>query len=753
VAELMREMKAALDDPDSLAVLYENRPLFGQARYRLGERIGSGSMGVVYRSLDLETGQEVALKILHEGRIHGIDLTKRFQEEAQLLKSCQHRDIVAYLGYGEDEEECYLAMELMSGTLESRVGIPQHPMIAVNWVRALCRALAHAHSLGIAHRDIRPSNLLLTKDGRLKLADFSLAQASESDGTQAKADDLRAVGKLFYHLLSTREADIGAPHLEKLNLPRSADEVWQRAVSENHSRAFQSAGEMLTVLDKVEKDLGRIRWPWRRMAAAAAAVILTAGGSWYFHKSPTSQAGPKLTKGQQQLEEHPSTKDPVQARAGLPLALPGRHYFHTTQIKGSLVGALEVTRAQFQPWVQTLSASERERLLPPMVDLDGEAGWRQTNRPWTTYCPNPEDAVSGISALAADAYCKWLTEKWRAERLIAATDIVRLPSLMELVSAHNTLTQALGERNKPKAIYKWGNHWPPSKGEGNFAGQELADDATWPKSFGHFKITDGYKRNAPVGSFTPGYRGFYDLEGNVSEWTCEPPTSWMEGAECRPTAARLAFGLNWGLDHEWQHDVTEETKRRLETWIPLDAAAYPAGLGRSTIGMRLALEIGPAGGSRFLITFLGLTDTSGLADTANPGKPVAKAKRGQTLRATWKVENHGIPGTGLLRSNARVRMGPGESPTVYTGPGAEKRAGEAVGGGINRKVDFGTAPHAYYSFDMDTGDWPTGRIDLSAVIQLEEGDQDKVMLLESSTPGGCLGRTQGGWWIHTQPLE
>ena len=147
--------------------------------YRIGRKIGKGGMGSVYEAVDEKTGQRVAVKALAPQLAMAEGFRERFEAEIESLKKLQHEGIVRLLGYGEHEGVLFYSMELVDGpSLEQEINAGRR----FDWNETLslavqiCRALKHAHDHGVVHRDIKPANLLLTSDGKVKIADFGIAR-------------------------------------------------------------------------------------------------------------------------------------------------------------------------------------------------------------------------------------------------------------------------------------------------------------------------------------------------------------------------------------------------------------------------------------------------------------------------------------------------------------------------------------------------------------------------------------------------
>lgn len=216
--------------------------------YRIGRKLGKGGMGAVYEAVDDKTGQRVAVKALAPQLAMAEGFRERFEAEIESLKKLQHEGIVRLLGYGEDDGILFYSMELVDGpSLEQEINRGRR----FNWSETLdiavqvCRALKHAHDHGIVHRDIKPANLLLTPEGKVKIADFGIArlfgatQLTTAGGVLGTADymspeqaDGRAVtdkcdqyslGCVMYALLSGRPPFRSKSMPEMLQLQRFAE--------------------------------------------------------------------------------------------------------------------------------------------------------------------------------------------------------------------------------------------------------------------------------------------------------------------------------------------------------------------------------------------------------------------------------------------------------------------------------------------------------------------------------------------------
>ena len=198
------------------------RPKVG--KYQLKELLGSGGYGDVYVG-EQKTGPNVAVKLLDAAHSRDEDAIARFKREGETAKRLDHPNIVRVLDVGSSRQRHYLVMELVRGGSLDRLLRGEAPAEKVLSVLGeTARALAYAHEHGIVHRDVKPSNILLTRSGKAKIADFGLARAVDHSslttegrllGTasymspeQVKGDrataasDVYAMGVVIYHAVT-----------------------------------------------------------------------------------------------------------------------------------------------------------------------------------------------------------------------------------------------------------------------------------------------------------------------------------------------------------------------------------------------------------------------------------------------------------------------------------------------------------------------------------------------------------------------
>ena len=155
------------------------------SHYRLVEKIGEGGMGVVWKAVDTTLDREVAVKILASDFAGDRERLARFEREAKLLASLNQRNIAAIYGFEEADGVPFLVMELVEGEdLGERLGRGPLPVEeALDVAGQMARALEAAHEKGVVHRDLKPANVKVTYEGRVKVLDFGLAKALESEST------------------------------------------------------------------------------------------------------------------------------------------------------------------------------------------------------------------------------------------------------------------------------------------------------------------------------------------------------------------------------------------------------------------------------------------------------------------------------------------------------------------------------------------------------------------------------------------
>src|SRR3989440_5585683 len=293
-------------------------------RYRIQRKLGAGGMADVYLAEDQELGRRVAIKILNGRHANYDQFIERFRREAKNAAALNHPSIVSIYDRGEAEDTYYIAMEFLDGrTLkELIVGRGAAPInVAVEYGRQILSALRFAHRHGIVHRDIKPHNVLVDAEGRVKVTDFGIARAGTSQMTETGSlvataqypppeqarggevdprSDLYSLGVVLYELLTGKTpfdgetpVEIAMKHLSnapqppsklRQDIPPELDMVVLRALAKNPDDRYQSADEMEADLERVARGArvsaatvdSATQVLSRPAAATAAAVSATA---------------------------------------------------------------------------------------------------------------------------------------------------------------------------------------------------------------------------------------------------------------------------------------------------------------------------------------------------------------------------------------------------------------------------------------------------------------------------------------------
>jgi serine/threonine protein kinase len=265
-------------------------------RYHIEAEIGRGGMGVVYRAFDPKIDRVVALKTISLGPQHPEDARayrQRFLQEARAAGRLSHPGIVTIFDAGEDPEthEPYMVMEYVAGESLSKVLIGENRKLPLNaalqFAYEIAEALDYAHSQGVIHRDIKPANILITEDGRAKIADFGVARLNQDVvlqtgqlvgspaymapeqmlGKEADArSDLFSLGVVLYSMItgfrpfqgnSAQTVCFKVMNIEPVpvtsfqnEVPPQLDAIIARAIAKDPSDRYQSGAEMARDLQK-----------------------------------------------------------------------------------------------------------------------------------------------------------------------------------------------------------------------------------------------------------------------------------------------------------------------------------------------------------------------------------------------------------------------------------------------------------------------------------------------------------------------
>src|SRR5262245_21998979 len=258
-------------------------------KYRIVERIGRGGMGTVYKAHDPMLDRTVALKVISSDIDVTEEMRARFFREAQACARLNHPNVITVYDMGDEDGHLYIVMEFLEGE-ELRQVIAQKRNVFLEDKLAMmievCDGLDYAHKRGIVHRDIKPGNIYVLRDGHVKLLDFGIARISsaavgltrtgavlgtlryiapeQARGQVTHRSDIFSVGAVFYELLGYRHAFVGDDPMEVLerlrsenptplaeldpSIPSQLSAVIDRALSKDPARRFDSCSEMQKAL-------------------------------------------------------------------------------------------------------------------------------------------------------------------------------------------------------------------------------------------------------------------------------------------------------------------------------------------------------------------------------------------------------------------------------------------------------------------------------------------------------------------------
>lgn len=263
-------------------------------RYELLEVIGSGGMSVVYKAKCHRLNRMVAVKILRSEFLEDADFRRRFRDESQAVAMLSHPNIVSVYDVSRSGDMEYIVMELIDGItlkqyMEKREQLNWRE--ALHFITQVMRGLSHAHSRGIVHRDIKPHNLMVLRDGSVKIADFGIACLANTTTTltqealgsvhyispeQARGErvtarsDIYSAGVVLYEMLTSHlpfEGDsavaVALQHISSIPLsprelnpeiPEALELICMKAMTADASKRYSSADEMIAALEKFRKN-------------------------------------------------------------------------------------------------------------------------------------------------------------------------------------------------------------------------------------------------------------------------------------------------------------------------------------------------------------------------------------------------------------------------------------------------------------------------------------------------------------------
>ena len=267
-------------------------------RYEIKEVIGIGGMAIVYKAICHRLNRPVAVKILKDEFVTNEDFRRRFRTEAQAVAMLSHPNIVAVYDVSHSDDIEYMVMELIEGITLKQYMQKRGTLTwkeALHFAMQITKGLGHAHSRGIIHRDIKPQNIMILRDGSVKVADFGIArlQSIQSDISitrdaigsvhyispeQAKGEvvdtraDIYSLGVVMYEMLTGRlpfEGDspvsVAIQHISSIplmprdinpDIPKKLEAIAMKAMNPNLDERYQTVDEMIADMDEFRKNPG-----------------------------------------------------------------------------------------------------------------------------------------------------------------------------------------------------------------------------------------------------------------------------------------------------------------------------------------------------------------------------------------------------------------------------------------------------------------------------------------------------------------
>ena len=264
-------------------------------RYEILEVIGQGGMSVVYRAKCHRLNRMVAVKVLKDEFSEDAEFKNRFQDESLSVAMMSHPNIVSVYDVSKSDDIEYIVMELIDGiTLKEYLQKKGHLtwQETVYFALQIAKALEHAHNRGIIHRDIKPQNIMVLRDGTVKVADFGIAHQVSKQQTYNKGEaigsvhyispeqakgsridnraDIYSLGVVMYEMLTGRlpfeganPVDIAIQHINSIplspsdyvkDIPEAIENITMKAMSPRLSQRYSSADELIADLEKVRND-------------------------------------------------------------------------------------------------------------------------------------------------------------------------------------------------------------------------------------------------------------------------------------------------------------------------------------------------------------------------------------------------------------------------------------------------------------------------------------------------------------------
>lgn len=515
-------------------------------RYHIIEQLGKGGMAIVYRAFDTRLETDVAFKLVRKEAFTPENLERvltRFTQEAKALAKLNHPNIVSVIDFGQYQDMPWMVMKYMpGGTLKQFTGTPMAPQKAATLLSPIADALAYAHDLEIVHRDVKPSNILITRTGAPMLSDFGIAKLLEQtspamtdtglgvgtpdymspeqwQGVAGKASDQYSLGVVLYELVTgVKPYSADTPYAigikqatEPLSRPsdlsnavsESVDRVIFKALAKNPENRYSSMAEFHHALTRIAAS----ETPPMELATVssidASSVLSLTNKSE--EKIRSQHKVPKGTKSASSAQGNVADTSTTDSNSKLTIGAKKRRSkddmsilyipkgkflmgnengekdekpLHSVYLNEYWIDRFLVTNRMYQKFL-TEKGNQTEDGFPWYDSTKAQSRLQQINGVWQIKKGYEDHPVTLVTWSGALAYCQWIGG--------------RLPSEAEWEKA---------ARGMDTRIFPWGDSEPTCE-LANFKG--CFEDTT------------------KIGSFpkAASYYGLLDMAGNVWEWTAD----------------------------------------------------------------------------------------------------------------------------------------------------------------------------------------------------------------------------------------
>ena len=493
-------------------------------RYKVVRKLGTGGMANVYLAEDQELGRRVAIKMLDDRHAQDEQFVERFRREAKNAAGLSHPNVVSIYDRGQAEGTYYIAMEYLEGRTLKELLVARGPTpipVAIDYARQILAALGFAHQHGVVHRDIKPHNVAVAPDGRIKVMDFGIARAGTSQMTetgsiigtaqylspeQAKgapvgpASDIYSVGIVLYEMLTgsvpftgDTPLEIAMKHLSAIpeppseqrpEVPHELDSIVLRALAKRPEDRYQAAEAMDADLARAAR--GQAVAP--ETEEAATHVLSGVGAATAISGAPTEVV--RRPPGSTQPPAYgPPTgfyeyDEPIRRRSFWPwllaailvaAAVAGGWYVYT-----KVQDQLEATKQVAVPFVEGIKEANA-------VGKIRDAGLS------AHIIRRPDDKVAATYVVSQDPAQGTRTDKGNPVTIIVSTGLPKVDVPGVVGDQATDAVAAITERGLKAVVH----HIPSDKETGTVTGQDPAPETRVVKGTRvRINVSDGPK---PIG--------------------------------------------------------------------------------------------------------------------------------------------------------------------------------------------------------------------------------------------------------------